>query len=399
LREVNVALQVQNDIKTLSKVHIEAMKTFVARYEHEKQAWRDALVTQNTQRNSEIEEIQLALEQECKHLQQTCDAMGSASRKDSQDMAKGFDEEVRVLCRDLSQGVEREREARCRSDSSDITLRLAIVLVQELLRESADFHLELTMTVDLQRETQRSLAGVMLALQALVLSVTSINLAVSNLMENASIEFETHVLKENRQEEDRAIKGKEMEKLLAELDYSLHVGHRDQNNQQTHIVSLTDELSKLMTENEALQPAISALQHQLSEHANTREAMEDLKVSHLEIIASMHQQLAEQTNVSQEAMEHLKQSKQEEFHNLKDSQQQEIDDVKTWRKKEVENLEKSRQEQMAQVNLLHAVRVSDFHEQLTEQTETSRKELERVGNSHVEVISALQHQLSEHANT
>ena len=54
---------------------------------------------------------------------------------------------------------------------------------------------------------------------------------------------------------------------------------------------------------------------------------------------------------------------------------------------------------MAQVNLLHAVRVSDFHEQLTEQTETSRKELERVGNSNVEVISALQHQLSEHANT
>jgi len=44
-----------------------------------------------------------------------------------------------------------------------------------------------------------------------------------------------------------------------------------------------------MTENEALQAAISALQHQLSEHANNRETMEDLKVSHLEIIASMHQ--------------------------------------------------------------------------------------------------------------
>jgi len=65
----------------------------------------------------------------------------------------------------------------------------------------------------------------------------------------------------------------------------------------------------------------------------------------------------------------------------------------------VENLEKSRQEEMVQVNQLHAVQVSDFHQQLMEQTETSRKELERVGNSHVEVISALQHQLSEHAKT
>lgn len=75
-------------------------------------------------------------------MQQTCDAMGSASRKDSQDIAKGFEEEVRVLCRDLSQSVKREREARC-----DITLRSALVLVQELLRESADLHLELMMTV------------------------------------------------------------------------------------------------------------------------------------------------------------------------------------------------------------------------------------------------------------
>lgn len=83
----------------------------------------------------------------------------------------------------------------------------------------------------MQRETQRSLAGVTLALQALVLSVTSINLAVSNLMGNASIEFENHVLKENRQEDDCAIKGIEMEKLLAKLEYSLHVGYRDQNNQ------------------------------------------------------------------------------------------------------------------------------------------------------------------------
>ena len=65
---------------------------------------------------------------------------------------------------------------------------------------------------------------------------------------------------------------------------------------------------------------------------------------------------------------------------------------------------------MAQANLLQSVLESDYHQQHTEQTETSWKELELIRNSHVQVIflpcrihysstHALQNQLSEHVNT
>jgi len=152
VHEKDLALEKRTEIGNMSKMHLKTMGALLASVENEK--------------------MNIAGKSECADVRST----------GNEDMKRACENEVRRLCLQISQSLQRERDSKQREDTKDFALRSTQVCLQEILNETRELQHELTLVVDSQRETEQCFALVItLELENLVSSIMSIKSDISQV--------------------------------------------------------------------------------------------------------------------------------------------------------------------------------------------------------------------------
>jgi hypothetical protein len=182
--------------------------------------------------------------------------------------------------------------------------------VEGILRNSRDLSCEIAMAIDSQREAERCFhVAFTLELRTLVSWVQSTQADVTNLMDALASEPAPQVLHlqsdfEMDESFSPGVLERHMEDRLAELEHSFHLRTFDRDQQQKHSDGLANELTRLCTENLALQTAITTQKQQL--HAKDKIIMVLQQV--VKDTNGSATKLSEELRLLQDEVVHLKQS-------------------------------------------------------------------------------------------
>jgi hypothetical protein len=182
--------------------------------------------------------------------------------------------------------------------------------VEGILRNSRDLSCEIAMAIDSQREAERCFhVAFTLELRTLVSWVQSTQADVTNLMDALASEPAPQVLHlqsdfEMDESFSPGVLERHMEDRLAELEHSFHLRTFDRDQQQKHSDGLANELTRLCTENLALQTAITTQKQQL--HAKDKIIMVLQQV--VKDANGSATKLSEELRLLQDEVVHLKQS-------------------------------------------------------------------------------------------
>ena len=319
-REMDLAFQSKSDIETLTAKQAEMIKTLVARAENEKQVLRAEM-------QKEMEEYNVAAEQEKVSLE-------TRMQEEKETMKRDHDQTVQNLCKlkeQIACSAARERDLQRREVAKDMLLRSAQLCLHEMLQDSRDLSYEFAMAIDSQREAERCFTlAVTLELRSLVSWVQSTQVELNALVDSVSNESTPQVinLQPDFEVEECFSPGfleRDMEDRLLELEHSIQLSALDRDQQQVHIDRLENELTRLSTENLALQTAIVTQQQQLNERQKSARTIEEeidrmmmIQTEKDRIIKTMQQvvedahgtatMLSEELTWLQSEVEHLKQS-------------------------------------------------------------------------------------------
>jgi hypothetical protein len=183
--------------------------------------------------------------------------------------------------------------------------------VEGILRTSRDLSYEIAMAIDSQREADRCFhVAFSLELRTLVSWMQSTQADVTNLMDSLASESAPKVLHLQPDFDiidesfSPGVLERHMEDRLAELEHSFHLSTVDRDQQQKHSDCLANELTRLCTENLALQTAITTQQQQLYQKDKFIKLLQQI----VQDANGSATRLSEELRLLQDEVVHLKQS-------------------------------------------------------------------------------------------
>jgi len=298
-REKNTALQSKSDIEALTAKQAEIIQTLVARAENEKQAL-------HAEMQKEIEGCKVAARQEKESLE-------TVLQEQRETMKREHDQTLQNL-----QQMERSKQAEiiqtlvARAENEKQALRGEMQKeVEGILRTSRDLSYEIAMAIDSQREAERCFhVAFSLELRTLVSWMQSTQADVTNLMDALASESAPKVLHLQPDFDiidesfSPGVLERHMEDRLAELEHSFHLSTVDRDQQQKHSDCLANELTRLCTENLALQTAITTQQQQLYQKDKFIKLLQQI----VQDANGSATRLSEELRLLQDEVVHLKQS-------------------------------------------------------------------------------------------
>ena len=281
------------------------------RLEHE-QATVDSMVAVERKRLNEVRIEYEATRHEMEHLsrsmqleiarqQESHEAAMSRAAHNSSDQEARFKALQAEIIQTLVARAEHEKQALLVEMQRD---------VEGILRNSRDLSCEIAMAIDSQREAERCFhVAFTLELRTLVSWVQSTQTDVTNLMHALASEPAPQVLHlqpdfEIDESFSPGVLERHMEDRLAELEHSFHLSTFDRDQQQKHSDRLANELTRLCTENLALQTAITTQQQQLHEKDKLIMVLQQV----VQDANGSATRLSEELQLLQDEVVHLKQS-------------------------------------------------------------------------------------------